>query len=140
MRQRGRDRRHAQEGEGGCLSCLWLSVAGSWCNHDESGQMGAAGGVGGMDVRHREGRSPRVGGPVFDLVRSKMRRPLVRPGTVRRPLLERLAGADGCPVVSVVAPAGYGKTTLLAQWAEGNCPAFAWVSVRSEEHTSELQS
>src|SRR5262249_45632387 len=33
------------------------------------------------------------------------------------------------PVVSVVAPAGYGKTTLLAQWAERNGQAFAWVSV-----------
>ena len=33
------------------------------------------------------------------------------------------------PVVSVVAPAGYGKTTLLSQWAERNGQAFAWVSV-----------
>jgi LuxR family maltose regulon positive regulatory protein len=31
--------------------------------------------------------------------------------------------------VSVVAPAGYGKTTLLSQWAERNGRAFAWVSV-----------
>ena len=31
--------------------------------------------------------------------------------------------------MSVVAPAGYGKTTLLAQWAERNGQAFAWVSV-----------
>jgi len=29
------------------------------------------------------------------------------------------------PVVSVVAPAGYGKTTLLSQWAERNGRAFA---------------
>ena len=29
----------------------------------------------------------------------------------------------------MVAPAGYGKTTLLSQWAEGNGQAFAWVSV-----------
>ncbi|HXZ76545.1 MAG TPA: LuxR C-terminal-related transcriptional regulator, partial [Streptosporangiaceae bacterium] len=36
---------------------------------------------------------------------------------------------DPCPVVSVVAPAGYGKTTLLAQWAADNGQAFAWVSV-----------
>ena len=33
------------------------------------------------------------------------------------------------PIVSVVAPAGYGKTTLLSQWAERNGQAFAWVSV-----------
>ena len=29
----------------------------------------------------------------------------------------------------MVAPAGYGKTTVLAQWAERNGRAFAWVSV-----------
>ena len=38
------------------------------------------------------------------------------------------------PVVSVVAPAGYGKTTLLAQWAERNGQAFAWVSVDEEDN------
>ena len=67
---------------------------------------------------------------MFDLVASKLRRPLVRPGTVRRSsLIERLARGDRRPVVSVVAPPGYGKTTLLSQWAERNGQAFAWVSV-----------
>ena len=67
--------------------------------------------------------------PVFDLVASKLLRPLVRAGTVgRSALIDRLAG-DARPVVSVVAPAGYGKTTLLSQWAERNGHAFAWVSV-----------
>ena len=82
------------------------------------------------DVRERAGRSHREGGPVFDLVASKLLRPLLRPGTVRRSLLiERLARGDRCPIVSVVAPAGYGKTTVLSQWAERNGQAFAWVSV-----------
>ena len=45
------------------------------------------------------------------------------------PLVERLARAIRGPVVSVVAPAGYGKTTLLSQWAERNGQSFAWVSV-----------
>ena len=49
---------------------------------------------------------------------------------VRRPsLIDRLAREDCGPIVSVVAPAGYGKTTLLSQWAERNGQAFAWVSV-----------
>ncbi len=66
---------------------------------------------------------------MFNLVTSKLRRPLVRPGAVRRSrLIERLAGGVR-PVVSVVAPSGYGKTTLLSQWAEGSGQAFAWVSV-----------
>jgi LuxR family maltose regulon positive regulatory protein len=72
----------------------------------------------------------RTDGLPFELVVSKLRRPSVRPGTVRRsPLIERLARGDLRLVVSVVAPAGYGKTTLLAQWAERNGQAFAWVSV-----------
>jgi LuxR family transcriptional regulator, maltose regulon positive regulatory protein len=66
----------------------------------------------------------------FDLLASKLRRPVVRPGTVLRvPLAERLARGDRRPIVSVVAPPGYGKTTLLAQWAERNGQAFAWVSI-----------
>jgi LuxR family maltose regulon positive regulatory protein len=71
-----------------------------------------------------------AGEPVFDLVAAKLLRPLVRPGTVgRSALIERLARDDARPIVSVVAPAGYGKTTLLSQWAERNGRAFAWVSV-----------
>ena len=78
----------------------------------------------------RAGQARRAGGPAFDLVVSKLRRPPARPGMVRRPsLIERLAREDSGPIVSVVAPAGYGKTTLLSQWAERNGQAFAWVSV-----------
>jgi LuxR family transcriptional regulator, maltose regulon positive regulatory protein len=87
------------------------------------------------DVRERPGRASRTGGPAFDLVVSKLRRPAPRPGTVRRPaLVERLAQDDRRPVVSVVAPAGYGKTTLLSQWAERNGQAFAWVSVDEKDN------
>jgi LuxR family maltose regulon positive regulatory protein len=47
----------------------------------------------------------------------------------RSSLIERLKRCDRRPIVSVVAPAGYGKTTVLSQWAERNGQAFAWVSV-----------
>ena len=81
----------------------------------------------------------RVNGPAFDLIVSKLRRPLVRPGTVRRSrLIERLAHPDPGPVVSVVAPAGYGKTTLLAQWAAQNGQAFAWVSVDEPDNDAKV--
>jgi LuxR family transcriptional regulator, maltose regulon positive regulatory protein len=86
--------------------------------------------MGESGVRQRDGRTQPAGGPEFDLVASKLRGPLMRPGTVRRaPLIERLARGDSHPIVSVVAPAGYGKTTLLSQWVEHNGQAFAWVSV-----------
>src|SRR5262249_28182531 len=71
-----------------------------------------------------------AGGPVPELVAAKLLRPLARPGTVpRSSLIARLMRDDAGPIVSVVAPAGYGKTTLLSQWAERRGPAFAWVSV-----------
>jgi LuxR family maltose regulon positive regulatory protein len=86
--------------------------------------------MGESDVRQRDGRAQRAGRSAFDLVASKLHRPLIRSGTVRRSsLVERLTRRDSGPVVSVVAPAGYGKTTLLSQWAERNGQAFAWVSV-----------
>ena len=67
---------------------------------------------------------------MFDLIAAKLRRPLLRPGTVRRSsLIERLGRGDRRPIVSMVASAGYGKTTVLAQWAERNGQAFARVSV-----------
>jgi LuxR family maltose regulon positive regulatory protein len=81
-------------------------------------------------VLQRAGLAQRAARPAFDLVLSKLRCPPIRPGTVHRPsLIERLARDDCGPIVSVVAPAGYGKTTLLSQWAERNGQAFAWVSV-----------
>jgi LuxR family maltose regulon positive regulatory protein len=86
--------------------------------------------MGVSDVRQQAGRPHRAGRPGSDLVVSKLRRPLMRPGTVRRSLLiERLARGDLRPIVSVVAPPGYGKTTLLSQWAERDGQSFAWVSV-----------
>jgi LuxR family transcriptional regulator, maltose regulon positive regulatory protein len=81
-------------------------------------------------VRRRADRTDRAGRPAFDLVVSKLRRPWTRPGTIHRAsLLEQLARDDHHPVVSVVAPAGYGKTTLLSQWAERRGQAVAWVSL-----------
>ena len=37
-------------------------------------------------------------------------------------------------VIAVVAPAGYGKTTLLAQWAERKHPRVAWLSVDDRDN------
>ena len=65
----------------------------------------------------------------FELYESKLAVPLARPGAVRwSPLIRRLVRADE-PVIVVQAPAGYGKTTLLRQWAERDPRPFAWVSL-----------
>ena len=67
-------------------------------------------------------------GLAFELLESKFHPPVGRPGIVpRTALVERLATAQA-PVITVVAPPGYGKTTLLAQCAERMWPRVAWVS------------
>ena len=81
------------------------------------------------------GQSHRADGPVPGLVTSKVRRPPLRPGTVTRSfLIDQLRQSDSQPIVSVVAPSGYGKTTLLSQWAERNGRSFAWVSVDERDN------
>jgi LuxR family transcriptional regulator, maltose regulon positive regulatory protein len=76
-----------------------------------------------------EGERRAWPGPSLELLESKLRPPSARPGIVpRRSLMERLVGSP-TPVVCVVAPPGYGKTTLLAQWSGRVGPRVAWVSV-----------
>ncbi len=54
----------------------------------------------------------------------------MRAGTVPRPgLVNRLRAASDHRLVTLVAPAGYGKTTLLSQWAERDDRPLAWVSL-----------
>src|SRR5215467_7110782 len=93
--------------------------------------MGGCQGMGGVsDVRERAASPQGAYEAASDLTVSKLLRPLVRADTVHRSLLiERLCRDNARPIVSVVAPAGYGKTTLLSQWAERGGQAFAWVSV-----------
>jgi LuxR family transcriptional regulator, maltose regulon positive regulatory protein len=66
----------------------------------------------------------------FDVVESKLRPPAAPAGAVSRTaLVNRLRADLGTRVVSVVAPGGYGKTTLLAQWAARDERRFAWVTL-----------
>ena len=48
--------------------------------------------------------------------------------------MERLLASDGVPVVCVVAPAGYGKTTLLGQWAQRKGHRVGWVSLDQRDN------
>jgi LuxR family maltose regulon positive regulatory protein len=47
----------------------------------------------------------------------------------RARLLEKLATAGRFKLILVIAPAGYGKTTLLAEWARTGSKQVAWISL-----------
>jgi LuxR family transcriptional regulator, maltose regulon positive regulatory protein len=54
---------------------------------------------------------------------------------VPRPrLVRRLLGSSDTPLVLLVAPAGYGKTTLLAQWAGEDRRPFAWITLDEDDN------
>jgi LuxR family maltose regulon positive regulatory protein len=58
------------------------------------------------------------------------RPPPLRAGTLHRErLVRRLAQAADIPIALVVAPAGYGKTTLLAHWVQRDPRALAWITL-----------
>ena len=81
------------------------------------------------DEWSRRGLQPRSF-PSFELDESKLDPPRFREGTVvRASLLERLVADRQRSVFAVVAPAGYGKTTFLAQWAQRGHRPLAWVSL-----------
>ena len=75
------------------------------------------------------------------LFESKLHPPRLRPALVERDaLVERLL-RDDTPITSVVAPPGYGKTTVLAQWASRVPSHVAWLSVdRHDNDLSQLLS
>ena len=65
----------------------------------------------------------------FDILAVKLAVPLSRPGMVgQADVIARLC-ASRSRLVTVVAPAGYGKTTLLARWAKADRRPFAWVAL-----------
>jgi LuxR family transcriptional regulator, maltose regulon positive regulatory protein len=68
--------------------------------------------------------------PSFPLVEAKLHPPAPRPGTIPRDRLIRLLRAEPRPpVVSVIAPPGYGKTLLLAEWVAREERPVAWLTL-----------
>jgi LuxR family maltose regulon positive regulatory protein len=73
--------------------------------------------------------------PPFELVESKLHPPRLRPGIVpRTALVERLLATPAAPIICVVGPPGYGKTTLLVQWANRSGRRVAWVTVDQHDN------
>src|SRR3954464_8062441 len=83
-------------------------------------------------VRSIPAPAPRPGGPasIVPLLEWKFVPPPTQARTVlRRSLLARLRASKQTPLVCVVAPAGFGKTTVAAQWSARDRRPFLWVSI-----------
>jgi LuxR family transcriptional regulator, maltose regulon positive regulatory protein len=52
-----------------------------------------------------------------------------RPAVPRVGLLDHLEATSGTPVAAIIAPPGYGKTTVLTQWAERDPRPFGWLTI-----------
>jgi len=63
------------------------------------------------------------------LLDAKLTIPPTRPDSVSRDDLIQRARTSGCRIVGVTAPAGYGKSTLLAHWARVEDRPVGWVSL-----------
>src|SRR3954468_10555561 len=71
----------------------------------------------------------------FDVVESKLRPPTAAAGAVSRTaLVNRLRADLSSRAISIVAPAGYGKTTLLAQWSARDGRRFAWLALDQRDN------
>lgn len=82
----------------------------------------------------KRARAPQVG-PAFELLESKLRPPVSRRTAVRRSeLVQRLLSSQASPVVTVSAGPGYGKTTLIVQWADADERPIAWVSLDERDN------
>ena len=82
-----------------------------------------------MTVDPRQAATPTVAELEQLLLDAKLSVPQPRRGSVSRGKLIERARASDCRVVGVSAPAGYGKTTLLTEWALAEDRAVAWVSL-----------
>ena len=60
---------------------------------------------------------------------AKFAAPPLHSGAVSRAHLVATARSSDCRLVAVTAPAGYGKSTFLAQWAAAEDRPVAWVSL-----------
>ncbi|RMF15159.1 MAG: hypothetical protein D6758_10260, partial [Gammaproteobacteria bacterium] len=74
------------------------------------------------------------------LIETKLRPPRLSDDLIPRPdVMKLLDDAIRCPVTAIIAPAGYGKTTAVAQWLALRRPVQAWATLdRSDNDPDRL--
>jgi len=71
----------------------------------------------------------------FPVVDSKLATPFGRPGLVQRTeVLDLLAAETAASAVVVVAPAGYGKSTVLHQWTDRGTRPSTWLTLDTDDN------
>jgi LuxR family maltose regulon positive regulatory protein len=83
-----------------------------------------------IDIRSGsdEPTSARRSSALLSVLPTKLQPPFRRPGIIDRPrLIARLRSTE-TPFVALIAPAGYGKSTSLAQFVEADARTTAWFS------------
>ena len=71
------------------------------------------------------------------LIHTKLRLPFIRPGLVQRPRLQTRITEGLCgPLTLITAPAGFGKTTLVASCFIGRGISIAWLSLDKDDNQS----
>ncbi|HLO30945.1 MAG TPA: LuxR C-terminal-related transcriptional regulator [Anaerolineales bacterium] len=69
------------------------------------------------------------------LIHTKLRLPFIRPSLVPRPRLQaRIAEGLRCPLTLIIAPAGFGKTTLVASCVRGCGMPMTWLSLDKDDN------
>jgi LuxR family maltose regulon positive regulatory protein len=64
--------------------------------------------------------------------------PTAAQAVVRTTLVNRLCGLAEGSIATIVAPAGYGKTMLLYQWAERDRRPVLWIDLEPEDDDAEI--
>lgn len=71
----------------------------------------------------------------FSLLRTKLAIPSLHPHTLSRPhLVAEINKGLGFKLTLISAPAGFGKTTLLSEWACQSIPPVIWVSLSESDN------
>ena len=79
--------------------------------------------------------SPHALDATTSMRESKLHPPHERPGTVpRTALVQRMLDHGAGQTIAMVAPPGYGKTTVLAQWSARQRNDVAWLSLDDSDN------
>jgi LuxR family maltose regulon positive regulatory protein len=88
----------------------------------------------GIVGRGSSSQEARGAEPAVEFLASKLHRPWARDGLIsRRALVDRVLDTNA-PIIAVVAPAGYGKSTTLAELVERSGVPTAWISLDERDN------